>query len=78
MNTFGAVIGTVAAGFFLIEALGIKWSLGVAVAINFGVALVALLLAGQAQEIETDGTELEKTETDAPRSTATRGYNIWC
>ena len=68
LNTFGAVIGTVAAGFFLIEALGIKWSLGVAVAINFGVALVALLLARQAQEIETDDTELERTESDVPEA----------
>ncbi len=68
LNTFGAVIGTVAAGFFLVEALGIKWSLGVAVAINFGVALVALLLARQAQETETDDTELERTESDTPEA----------
>jgi spermidine synthase len=68
LNTFGAVIGTVAAGFFLIEALGIKWSLGVAIAINFGVALVALLLAQHAQKIEVDeeSAEQETTETDEP------------
>lgn len=68
LNTFGAVIGTVAAGFFLIEALGIKWSLGVAIAINFSVALVALLLAKQAQDIEVDESDQseaqEITETD--------------
>ncbi len=57
LNTFGAVIGTVAAGFFLIEALGIRWSLGVAIAINFGVVLVALLLARHAHQIETDENE---------------------
>ncbi len=62
LNTFGAVIGTVAAGFFLIEALGIKWSLGVAVAINFGVALVALLLARHAHKIEEGDEEEELTE----------------
>ncbi len=61
LNTFGAVIGTVAAGFFLIEAFGIKWSLGVAIAINFGVALVALLLARHAHKIEADEDE-ESTE----------------
>ena len=61
LNTFGAVIGTVAAGFFLIEALGIKWSLGVAIAINFGVALVALLLTRHAHKIEADEDE-EPTE----------------
>ena len=70
LNTFGAVVGTVAAGFFLIEAVGVTWSLYIAIIINVGVALVALLLAKQAQKIETDEaemtmTEKEKTETDA-------------
>ena len=63
LNTFGAVIGTVAAGFFLIEALGIIRSLGVAIAINFGVALVALLLALHAHKIESDEDE-EPTEQE--------------
>ena len=57
LNTFGAVIGTVAAGFFLIQALGIKWTLGVAIAINFGVALIALLLDQITQKSESDHTE---------------------
>lgn len=57
LNTFGAVIGTVAAGFFLIQALGIKWTLGVAIAINFGVALIALLLDQISQKSESDNTE---------------------
>ncbi|RKU29474.1 hypothetical protein C6497_06080 [Candidatus Poribacteria bacterium] len=52
LNTFGAVIGTVAAGFFLIQALGIKWTLGVAIAINLGVALIALLLDQISQKSE--------------------------
>ena len=68
LNTFGAVIGTVAAGFFLIQALGITWTLRVAIAINFGVALVAWVLARHAHKIETDEddtlTEQERTETD--------------
>ena len=45
LNTFGAVVGTVAAGFFLIEALGVRWTLGIGIAINFAVAAVALALA---------------------------------
>lgn len=64
LNTFGAVIGTVAAGFFLIQALGIKWSFGVAIAINFGVALVALVLAQHAQKIE-EGESAEQEESVA-------------
>ena len=64
LNTFGAVIGTVAAGFFLIETLGIKWSLGVAIAINFGVALVALGLARHAHKID-EGESAEQAESVA-------------
>lgn len=60
-NTFGAVVGTVIAGFFLIEAVGVTWALRVAIIINFGVALVALLLARQTQEIETDEDEKSMT-----------------
>ena len=52
LNTFGAVIGTVAAGFFLIEALGVRWTLGVGIAINFGVAAVALALSQKVSETE--------------------------
>ena len=52
LNTFGAVVGTVAAGFFLIEALGIRWTLGVGIAINFAVAAVALVLAQKASGTE--------------------------
>ena len=54
LNTFGAVIGTVAAGFFLLEALGIRWTLGVGIAINFGVAAIALALAPRVSETEID------------------------
>lgn len=68
LNTFGAVIGTVAAGFFLIEALGITWSLRVAIAINLGVAIISMVLAWFAHKIETDEDEVlpeqENIDTD--------------
>ncbi len=54
LNTFGAVVGTVAAGFFLIEALGIRWTLGIGIAINFAVAAVALALAQKVSGTEAD------------------------
>ena len=81
LNTFGAVIGTVAAGFFLIEALGITWTLRVAVAINFGVALVALVLSRQEHKIETDEDETlpEQQDTEAaeqPQQIAIGGLRI--
>ena len=66
LNTFGAVVGTVAAGFFLIEALGILWTLGVGIAINFGVAVIALVLARKASAIETEATEQQTEPEDVP------------
>ena len=70
LNTFGAVIGTVAAGFILIEALGITWSLRTAIIINMGVALVAWLLAHQAHKIEEVGaTSWSRPEGDSDEPT---------
>ncbi len=45
MNTFGAVVGTLAAGFFLILMLGVKESAYVAGAVNLLIAAIALALA---------------------------------
>ena len=70
LNTFGAVIGTVAAGFILIEALGITWSLRVAIIINICVAIVAWVLALQTHKIEEDEeTEIAHETTDADEPT---------
>ena len=69
LNTFGAVIGTVAAGFILIEALGITWSLRVAIIINICVAIVAWVLALQTHKIEEDEETAivhETTDADEP------------
>ena len=76
LNTFGAVVGTVAAGFFLIEALGIRWTLGVGIAINFAVAAVGLVLSQKVPETEEVNHELreipvepESALTDNPQPT---------
>ena len=66
LNTFGAVIGTVAAGFFLIESLGIRWTLGVGIAINFAVAAIALVLVRKASAVETEETEQQTEPEDVP------------
>ena len=66
LNTFGAVAGTVAAGFFLIEALGIRWTLGVGIAINFAVAAVALALAQKGAGIE-DISNQQETKMEEER-----------
>ena len=64
LNTFGAVIGTVAAGFFLIEALGIRWTLGIGIAINFAVAAIALVLARKALATEADEPQEETQQLE--------------
>ncbi|GAB4325860.1 MAG: fused MFS/spermidine synthase [Candidatus Zixiibacteriota bacterium] len=45
INTLGAAVGTVLAGFVLVEQLGNLSTVGVAAAINGGVGLIALLLS---------------------------------
>lgn len=67
LNTFGAVIGCVAAGFFLIEFLGIRHTLSVGVAINFAVALVAFALSRSKQQ-ENTREEQASGRPDAPAS----------
>ncbi len=79
LNTFGAVVGTVAAGFFLIEALGIRWTLGIGIAINFGVAAVALTLAQKASgtEVEEHPEEVQQTETVDTSDPSERQLVLW-
>ncbi|HEX2186094.1 MAG TPA: hypothetical protein VHN78_11385, partial [Chloroflexota bacterium] len=45
VNTFGAIAGTVGAGFYLIAGYGVQFSIFVAAAINLAVGLAALLLS---------------------------------
>ena len=75
LNTFGAVIGTVAAGFFLLEAFGIRWTLGIGIAINFAVAAIALILAQRVSGTEDVSSQPESIETDKTASSAIRTTN---
>ncbi len=72
LNTFGAVIGTVAAGFFLIESLGIRWTLGVGIAINFAVAAIALVLARKASATEDTSSQPKIVVEDKALSPTTQ------
>ena len=67
LNTFGAVVGTVAAGFFLLEAFGIRWSLGIGIAINFAVAAIAIALANRVSGVDDVNRQPESVveETNA-------------
>ena len=53
INTLGAVVGTLAAGFYLIGEIGIRGSIGVAAALNLAAGLAALLV-GQRLAPDTD------------------------
>lgn len=79
LNTFGAVIGTVAAGFFLIEALGIQWTLGVGIIINFVVAAVALGLTRKTLVTEVDELpeETQQTESEDGTPQPERNLVLW-
>ena len=72
LNTFGAVIGTVAAGFFLLEAFGIRWSLGIGIAINFAVAAIALALAQRVSGTEADEPYAEEVQQAEPEDVPQR------
>ncbi|MCE2412613.1 fused MFS/spermidine synthase [Candidatus Poribacteria bacterium] len=79
LNTFGAVIGTVAAGFFLIEALGIRWTLGIGIAINFGVAAIALALTQKVSGTEADepAEETQQAESEDVPDLPERQLVLW-
>jgi len=63
LNTAGAVAGSLACGYFLLKALGMRGTTWVAVGINLGVALVAWVLARG--EAEVSETEEAPASTDA-------------
>ncbi|HIE25664.1 TPA: tetratricopeptide repeat protein [Candidatus Poribacteria bacterium] len=55
LNTFGAVVGTIAAGFFLVKWFGVDWTLRFSAVINLIIAGIAMLLDKQKMEEWTDG-----------------------
>ena len=87
LNTFGAVIGTVAAGFFLLEAFGIRWTLGIGIAINFAVAAIALVLtqrvsgtedvSGQRENVVEDTEVSQSTDANNQQPTANSHLVLW-
>jgi len=64
-NTAGAIIGCLAAGFFLIENFGLRGTTWIVAAINFGIAAIAFLLSRRADQ-EPAGVE-DAGADDTPR-----------
>jgi len=58
LNTFGAFIGVILSGFFMIEVLGVRNTIYIAVIINIAVAVVCLLIEKHAEHSESP----QKTE----------------
>lgn len=50
LNTFGAMVGTLAAGFFLVNFLGVNWTLRLAAFINLAIAAIAFFLERQYEQ----------------------------
>ncbi len=57
VNTLGAVAGTFAAGFVFLPAIGIRWTLGTAVALNCAAGTLALAVARHEPRLASQGYE---------------------
>jgi len=64
LNTFGAVVGTIAAGFFLVKWFGVTWTLRISAVINLVIAGMVILLDKQwalvGEESATQSAELKQ------------------
>jgi predicted membrane-bound spermidine synthase/tetratricopeptide (TPR) repeat protein len=80
INTAGAVAGTFAAGFFLLPSLGLRRTLGVALALNLIAGSLALALARKEPTVRsTDVSALpQKIEVDADRQSAPPWFVLVC
>lgn len=66
VNTLGAVAGTFIAGFFLLPALGLRWTLGIAVVLNAMAGALALLFAShQPARTATEPQDLRGSNFEA-------------
>ncbi len=70
VNTLGAVAGCLAATFWLLEALGTRWTLWLAAVANLGVALLAGALSRRSSPVPDspgEGAARERPEAAPPR-----------
>ena len=71
MNTLGAVVGVLGAGFYLLGELGEKRTIGVAIALNAAVGVACLWLSRGARSASTTAVlEAAEQETPAPETPA--------
>ena len=81
LNTLGATLGTLAAGFFFIEHLGLERSNQIAALINFGVALGAGLISWRytaGREMDSSGeAPASDSERSDPEPAAIPAFAMW-
>ena len=81
LNTLGATLGTLAAGFFFIEHLGLERSNQIAALINFGVALGAGLISWRytaGREMDSSGeAPASDSERSDPEPAAIPTFAMW-
>jgi spermidine synthase len=78
INTAGAVAGTFAAGFLLLPSLGLRRTLGIAVALNLAAGALALILARE-EPNPTSSDEISVQENiEAPPSPAPSRFFLIC
>jgi len=69
VNTFGAIVGTLSAGFFLIPCLGMSVSILIAAVINCAVSIWAIVVVcrkGIADSIDVSAQTMENSITQSP------------
>ena len=77
LNTLGAVVGTLACGFFMIRAFGLYATLYAAVALNLAAGVGALLLARKMGEApEGSGEPAAETKPEGPKADTESGRGI--
>jgi spermidine synthase len=65
-NTAGAIVGCIAAGFFLIENFGLRGTTWIAAGINFAIAAIAFVLSRRTEQEDAEVENVEDVD-DAPR-----------
>jgi spermidine synthase len=78
INTAGAVAGTFTTGFLFLPSLGLRRTLGIAVALNFVAGVLALVLARE-EPVPTTSDDLSVPEKmEAPPSSAPSRFFLIC
>lgn len=76
LNTLGAVLGAVLAGFLLLPAIGVRATTGLAVAANLAIGAWALVLAGRVREPGETSAPVPPLLVERPSPGAPSGESI--